>query len=169
MNIEDMQGWYHNYAVVDVVAEFMDRGYDCYLEYAVPKDEKHFVYVDACAVRGDAKVLIEVSQLAQQHRGDRVRLLKKLVPNAKVLHITTFQIWLQYWENAEREAHIEAFMKRYGAEIMMEMGIPHSKPDPKWDTPEMNAEKYGIVRYAYLPPSPTEKKELSIQQTLQVT
>lgn len=86
----------HDYCIVETISNLMDRGFTCYSEYEIPLDNRkrgYRVVVDIVAMRDNEEVLIEVGTLSPIH-GDRLRLLKKLRPKAKIFHITQWKNWL---------------------------------------------------------------------------
>lgn len=89
----------HEYCIIDNVIALMDRGYTCYLEYELMLDEKKKAVVDIYGTRNDEKILIEVGYLSQIH-GDRIQLLKSLIPEAKIIHV--YQ-WKNYFSVYDRD------------------------------------------------------------------
>jgi len=87
--------WDHEQAIIEVVCELMDQGYACYLEYSIPialsKTKRGYhALVDIYAAKGKKEILIEVGTLSMGH-GERIALLKKLMPQAKVIHVTQWK------------------------------------------------------------------------------
>lgn len=74
----------------------MDRGFSCYLEHEIALDDRprgKRAVVDILGLKEDQEVLIEVGTLSPIH-GNRLVLLKKVRPEAKVIHITQWKNWL---------------------------------------------------------------------------
>jgi len=93
----------HQYCVVAEVVSLMDHGFRCYLEYDIPINDKQKVVVDIYAKRERIELLIEVGSLSPSHvscREERLHLLRKLMPNANVIHITQ---WKNYINTLELE------------------------------------------------------------------
>ena len=105
----------HNYCVVNEVSKLMDRGFTCYLEYEIliggGRRLGYRAVVDIYAVRGKQEILIEVGTLSVAH-GDRIALLQRLKPNAKVIHVHQ---WKNYGINdvLMRELYYEWKMQNY--------------------------------------------------------
>lgn len=81
----------HDTCIVQTVSELIERGYSCYLEYEIVITPKTKAVVDIYAVKDQNELLIEIGYLSLQH-GNRIGLLKALMPNAKV-------IWIKQWKN----------------------------------------------------------------------
>ena len=92
----------HEYCVIDEVCKLMERGYDCYPEYEIwigPSKTKrgYRAVVDIYAIRGKQEIIVEVGTLSPSH-GDRIFLLQKLKPNAKIVHVHQ---WKNYGINED--------------------------------------------------------------------
>jgi len=99
----------HDYCVVDEVTELMEKGYTCYLEYEIPigpsetkrgpsqHGQGYRAVVDIYAVKEKQEIIVEVGTLSVAH-GDRIALLKKLKPNAKIIHVHQ---WKNYGINED--------------------------------------------------------------------
>lgn len=102
----------HDNCIVDLAAELFDRGYSVYLEFRFYLEEgtnmngKRLI-VDIYATKGTEELIIEVGSLSPTHtlclnvREERFRLLKKLCPTAKIVHVTQWKNWLtndEFWE-----------------------------------------------------------------------
>jgi hypothetical protein len=83
----------HDFCIVDVVEELMNRGYVCYLEFEVFLTVKHKVLVDICAMKQNSVLLIEVGTLSPRKEGEHLTLLKALFPKARIIHITQWKNW----------------------------------------------------------------------------
>jgi hypothetical protein len=86
----------HVYCIVQTASEMIDRGFTCYLEHEIPLDDRprgKRAVVDILALKKGQEVLIEVGSLSPAH-GNRLELLKKVRPSAKVIHITQWKNWL---------------------------------------------------------------------------
>jgi len=101
---------YHDIAIIQTVSELMNRGFKCYLEYGISRDERHSLFVDVYATKGNSKVIVEVGFLSQRKVGERLTLLRKLMPSAQIFHYPTLQNWRQIWQAIEDE---EKRWKRY--------------------------------------------------------
>jgi len=100
----------HEYCVVDEVSKLMDKGYDCYLEYPIffmDGGKKRRLIIDIYAIKGNRKIIVEVGTL---NRGTwRLRKLKELCPDAKIIHVHQWKnyglgdgaIW---WRNRLKKA-----------------------------------------------------------------
>ena len=91
----------HQYCVVAEVVSLMDHGFTCYLEYEIPFKDRKKVVVDIYAKRGTIEFLIEVGSLSPSHVNcskERLQLLKQLMPNAKVIHITQWKNYIDSFE-----------------------------------------------------------------------
>lgn len=129
MNVQTNRN--HAYAIVDIIVELMNQGYICYPEYEFPlnewKDRTRLV-VDVYAVKRQKEILVEVGLLSNTHP-DRLELLKKLKPNAKVIHVTQWKNYLnnQDWGYAE---FVAWKWRTYGSENPIET-VGSSMP--KWE------------------------------------
>jgi hypothetical protein len=83
----------HDFCIVDIVKELVDRGYTCYLEFEVFLTIKHKIVIDVCAMKQGSMILIEVGTLSPRKEGDRITLLKALFPSARIVHITQWKNW----------------------------------------------------------------------------
>jgi len=111
----------HNFCIIDMVSEYMDRGYTCYVEYEIPLDNRprgYRVVVDILALKENQEVLIEVGSLSPVH-GDRIALLKKLRPTAKIIHITQWKNWVQRY--LERPPLVSVDLTRMGERLRLEV------------------------------------------------
>jgi hypothetical protein len=101
-------GQEHNIAIKQEVKRLEKLGYVCEREYEIPlgtgKGHGHRLVVDIRATRANEELLIEVGSLSNVH-GNRLQLLKKLRPHAKIVHITQWKNYLNIfdWERAEFE------------------------------------------------------------------
>jgi len=93
--LEQYPKWHHNLTMIEVVSELMDRGFTCYLEQEIPKDENHNVSVDIYAVKDERELIMEIGYLSQLCKGERMRLLRTLKPDADIVHITTLANWVR--------------------------------------------------------------------------
>jgi len=90
----------HELCIIEEVTKLMKLGYTCYLEeelwVGTSKTKRGCrAVVDIYATKGKQEILVEVGTLSCVH-GDRIILLRKLKPNAKVVHI---QQWKNYGIN----------------------------------------------------------------------
>jgi len=81
----------HDTCIVGIVSELINDDYTCYLEYDIAMTAKTKVVLDIYAVKGQKELLVEVGYLSSQ-QGNRLELLKSLMPNAKV-------VWVKQWKN----------------------------------------------------------------------
>jgi hypothetical protein len=101
----------HEYCIIDVVDELITRGYRCYLEYEVSlgykgktttshnrRNRPSYIAVDIYAVRDADQIVVEVGTLAPRKEGDRMTLLRKLFPEAKLVHVTQWKNFINTWE-----------------------------------------------------------------------
>lgn len=88
----------HELCIVELVSEFIARGYRCYLEYEVAINQKNKAVVDILAIKKEECILIEVGFLSQHHLGERIALLKSLMPKAKILHVKQWKNYISAWD-----------------------------------------------------------------------
>jgi hypothetical protein len=104
-----MQHWDHDYCVVDLTLELMRRGFRCYLEYEIPIAQRKKAVVDLYATNKRRQILVEVGYLSQKHKGERIKLLKTLMPQALIVHVTQMKNFIpsQDWDFAHFQWLVE--------------------------------------------------------------
>ena len=100
----------HELCIIDNIVELMNRGYTCYPEYELAISEKMKAIVDIYAVKGDKAILVEVGTLSQLH-GNRIELLKSLMPKAKIVHIHQWKNYFSVYDCDEE--YIRSYVKEY--------------------------------------------------------
>ena len=100
----------HQYCIVDEIVRLMDLGFRCYIEYALPLEEKKKpkrLVVDILATKDKGLKIIEVGTLSNSHP-DRLKLIKSILPEATVLHITQWKNFLTNfdWDKVNLERSI---------------------------------------------------------------
>ena len=122
----------HDFVVVEEVSKLMDRGFTCYVEEEIfigPSRKTKRGYravVDIYAVRGNEEIIIEVGTLSVRH-GDRLSLLHKLKPNAKIIHVhqwknygvNDYRMWMLHYEWKSRNYF---YSEKFQKESISEMG-----------------------------------------------
>ena len=115
----------HDIAISNEVKRLENLGYHCEREHKISlgrgKNGRELrVVVDIYAKRRNEELLIEVGQLSNSH-GPRLELLKKLSPNAKIIHITQWKNWIPQdeWENAFFEWRFRKLLKLSNRDVII--------------------------------------------------
>lgn len=99
--INGLWGNEHNYCIVEIVEKLMKQGYTCYLEHKIllgtGKGLGHRLEVDIYAKKDEKEMFIEVGTLSNIHE-ERLALLKKLNPKAKIFHYTQWKNFLTSYD-----------------------------------------------------------------------
>lgn len=93
----------HQYAIIDAIESLLQQKYRCYIEHAFFIDATHKIIVDILAIKKEEQIIIEVGTISKSH-ADRFKLLKQLIPNATILHITQ---WKNYLSTEQYNAKFE--------------------------------------------------------------
>jgi hypothetical protein len=122
----------HDCCIVEVASEYFSRGYDVYLEHEIPLNtgKRKRLVVDILAIKDQEKIVIEVGTLSYQCHGlmfpeDRIFLLKQVLPNTKVIHITQWKNYISQfdWRDAEEDYRFKKYLSsKQAKEDMISMG-----------------------------------------------
>lgn len=83
----NQNSWDHDIVIKRECRRLKKLGYSVEREYEIPLEQKlHKIIIDIRAVRDTEELLIEVGTLCHSN-GDRLPLLKRLRPTAKIIHI----------------------------------------------------------------------------------
>lgn len=106
----------HDYAIIDITVELMNRGFTCYLEHIIllggGKRLGYRVVVDIYAKRNEEEILIEVGSLSGDNRLMRLKALK---PTAQIIHVTQWKNFIPSydWVDAKVEWLRKCLESRY--------------------------------------------------------
>ena len=126
----------HETCIADVATEMFIRDFTVYLEHKISllPETKKAVVVDIYAKKNEVEILIEVGTLSVIH-GDRLQVLRRLKPEAKILHVTQWKNWLTSfdWGKAFEEWRYEKYFKPREVEWIREMGdsLGKKRVEPK--------------------------------------
>lgn len=118
----------HDLCIIDIASELFIKGFDVYLEYEISLNSKRKkLIVDIYAKRGKEKYLIEVGTLAERTEFiplNRLRYLKTLMQDAKVIHMTQWKNWINQfeWQDTFNDWYYEKYVKPKESEWINEMG-----------------------------------------------
>ena len=83
----------------------MNKGFTCYIDYEVSlgSGKRKRLEVDVFAKKNQELILVEVGTLSYMQHGlnspkDRLKLLKQIMPTAKVIHITQWKNFLNSYD-----------------------------------------------------------------------
>ncbi len=110
----------HDNCIVDLASELFSKGYRVFLEYPFylgkgKNNTKLRVVVDIYALKMGNEIIAEVGTLSLTHtngigQSERIQLLKKLCPKAKIIHITQWKNWINQFEI--RDYQNEIYMEK---------------------------------------------------------
>lgn len=106
----------HIIAIMNTASDYLDRGYDVYLEYKIYRYPNHPTLgkkkyrVDVLAIKNGQKTLIEIGYCAKRKLAD----LKRLCPDAKLVQLTQWKNFtIHKWYNGNRAEPIHLPRNEY--------------------------------------------------------